>query len=81
MAVDQVTRVRVSADSQGRCDRLPRTDAGEWWEIDDADTGVPYYYHTVRGETSWQRPEGEFVIPLSMIQVPSFYFPAPHPSC
>ncbi|KAH7102162.1 hypothetical protein BKA62DRAFT_118752 [Auriculariales sp. MPI-PUGE-AT-0066] len=47
---------------------LPRSEAGEWWEIDDRDTGVPYYYHTKSGETSWEKPSGEFVIPLRMIQ-------------
>ena len=48
--------------------RLPANENGEWWEIIDESTGVPYYYHTKSGETVWEKPDG-FVIPLSVLQV------------
>ncbi|KAI0027658.1 hypothetical protein K488DRAFT_60764 [Vararia minispora EC-137] len=47
---------------------LPPNDDGEWWEITDEASGVPYYYHTKSGETVWEKPTG-FVIPLSVLQV------------
>ena len=48
--------------------RLPANENGEWWEIIDESTGVPYYYHTKSGETVWERPQA-FVIPLTVLQV------------
>ena len=47
---------------------LPPSPDGEWWEMTDESTGVPYYYHTKTGETVWERPQA-FVIPLGVLQV------------
>jgi len=49
--------------------RLPPSNDGEWWELqDETRDGIPYYYHTKTGETTWDKPEG-FVIPLGVVQV------------
>lgn len=48
---------------------LPPTSDGEWWELRDENRGgIPYYYHTKSGDTTWEKPDG-FVIPLGIIQV------------
>lgn len=50
--------------------RLPPNDDGQWWELsDETREGLPYYYHTATGETRWEKPTDEFVIPLRVIQV------------
>ena len=49
--------------------RLPPSPDGEWWEMTDESTGLPYYYHTKTGETVWERPTDAFVIPLNVLQV------------
>ncbi len=54
--------------------RLPPSPEGEWWEMTDEASGVPYYYHTKTGETVWERPQ-TFVIPLSVLQVRLFHVP------
>ncbi|KAI0074739.1 hypothetical protein K474DRAFT_1709623 [Panus rudis PR-1116 ss-1] len=46
---------------------LPPSPDGEWWEMIDDQTGLPYYYHTKSGETVWERPQA-FVIPLGILQ-------------
>ncbi|KAH9920684.1 uncharacterized protein B0H18DRAFT_1095853 [Fomitopsis serialis] len=46
---------------------LPANPEGEWWEMIDEASGLPYYYHTKSGETVWERPEA-FVIPLAILQ-------------
>lgn len=48
--------------------RLPPSPEGEWWEMIDESSGLPYYYHTKTGETVWERPEA-FIIPLNVLQV------------
>lgn len=49
--------------------RLPPSLDGEWWELrDETRGGIPYYYHTKSGDTTWEKPDG-FVIPLGVIQV------------
>ena len=47
--------------------RLPPSPDGEWWEMFDEASGLPYYYHTKSGETVWERPNA-FVIPLGTLQ-------------
>ena len=47
--------------------RLPPSPDGEWWEMFDEASGLPYYYQTKTGETVWERPEA-FVIPLGVLQ-------------
>ncbi|KAI8994102.1 hypothetical protein BD414DRAFT_481426 [Trametes punicea] len=46
---------------------LPPSPDGEWWEMYDEASGLPYYYHTKSGETIWERPNA-FVIPLGILQ-------------
>ncbi|KAH9945657.1 hypothetical protein B0H21DRAFT_744108 [Amylocystis lapponica] len=46
---------------------LPPNPDGEWWEMIDESSGLPYYYQTKTGETVWDRPEA-FVIPLTTLQ-------------
>ncbi|EMD32094.1 hypothetical protein CERSUDRAFT_119077 [Gelatoporia subvermispora B] len=46
---------------------LPPNPEGEWWEMTDEASGLPYYYHTKSGETVWEKPEA-FVIPLGVLQ-------------
>lgn len=48
--------------------RLPPSPDGEWWEMTDEASGMPYYYHTKTGDTVWDRPQA-FVIPLGVLQV------------
>ena len=57
--------------------RLPPSAEGEWWELVDESRGLPYYYHTKTNETVWERPDG-FVIPLGILQVPTFRNPSPN---
>lgn len=47
---------------------LPRSAEGEWYELWSDEHNLPYYYHTVRDETTWYKPDG-FVIPLKAVQV------------
>ena len=47
---------------------LPPSPDGEWWEMIDEASGLPYYYHTKTAETVWERPQA-FVIPLKILQV------------
>ncbi|KAH9940532.1 uncharacterized protein BXZ73DRAFT_42852 [Epithele typhae] len=47
---------------------LPPSPDGEWWEMFDEASGLPYYYHTKSGETVWERPDDAFVIPLGVLQ-------------
>lgn len=55
---------------------LPPSTEGQWWELsDETRSGLPYYYHTVTGETRWDKPESEFVIPLRIIQVSALLQP------
>jgi len=55
---------------------LPLGESGQWWELsDDTRGGLSYYYHTLTGETRWEKPEDEFVIPLRVIQVLSSVSP------
>ncbi|KAH9830765.1 uncharacterized protein C8Q71DRAFT_716454 [Rhodofomes roseus] len=46
---------------------LPPNPEGEWWEMIDEASGLPYYYHTKSSETVWERPNA-FVIPLGILQ-------------
>ncbi|EJF57744.1 hypothetical protein DICSQDRAFT_157170 [Dichomitus squalens LYAD-421 SS1] len=46
---------------------LPPSPEGEWWEMFDEASGLPYYYQTKTGETVWERPNA-FVIPLGVLQ-------------
>lgn len=48
--------------------RLPPNPDGEWWEMIDESSGLPYYHHTKTGDTTWERPHA-FVIPLGILQV------------
>ena len=48
---------------------LPRNPDGEWWEMEDTSTGLPYYYNTASKETVWERPENATIIPLQAVQV------------
>lgn len=60
--------------------RLPPSAEGEWWELhDETRGGIPYYYHTKLGETTWEKPDG-FVIPLGVIQVCVRLNVSPRPS-
>ena len=54
--------------------RLPPSPDGEWWEMTDEASGLPYYYHTKAGETVWEWPTQAFVIPLSVLQVRHILF-------
>lgn len=47
---------------------LPRSADGEWYELWSDEHNLPYYYHTVKNETTWYKPDG-FVIPLKAVQV------------
>ncbi|KAJ2613296.1 hypothetical protein EV177_002578 [Coemansia sp. RSA 1804] len=42
----------------------PRDPNGEWWELIDEDTGVPYYYNSSTGATEWDTPPDATVIPF-----------------
>ncbi|RIB02959.1 hypothetical protein C2G38_2255281 [Gigaspora rosea] len=41
---------------------------GEWWELWDDNHQLPYYYHTISGQTEWARPDSGTIIPLTKIQ-------------
>ncbi|CAI2170444.1 2081_t:CDS:10, partial [Funneliformis geosporum] len=40
----------------------------EWWELWDDFHQLPYYYHTVSGQTDWAVPSTGTIIPLRKIQ-------------
>ncbi|KAJ2559467.1 hypothetical protein EV175_000331 [Coemansia sp. RSA 1933] len=42
----------------------PRDPNGEWWELIDEDSGVPYYYNSTTGATEWDAPDGATVVPF-----------------
>ncbi|KAJ1663829.1 hypothetical protein EV178_004638 [Coemansia sp. RSA 1646] len=42
----------------------PRDPNGEWWELVDEDTGVPYYYNSTTGATEWDAPDDATVVPF-----------------
>ncbi|KAJ1891484.1 hypothetical protein LPJ66_006892, partial [Kickxella alabastrina] len=37
---------------------------GEWWELVDEETGVPYYYNSTTGATEWDPPDNATVVPF-----------------
>ncbi|KAJ2781428.1 hypothetical protein H4R18_002905 [Coemansia javaensis] len=37
---------------------------GEWWELADDETGVPYYYNSTTGATEWDPPPGATIVPF-----------------
>ncbi|KAI9493892.1 hypothetical protein BDB00DRAFT_821151 [Zychaea mexicana] len=41
---------------------------GEWWELWDDKNQIPYYYHTLSGQTHWTQPAEKPVISLIKIQ-------------
>ncbi|CAO3608897.1 unnamed protein product [Cunninghamella blakesleeana] len=41
---------------------------GEWWELWDDSTNLPYYYHTKTCVTEWDRPIDKHIISLVKIQ-------------
>ncbi|KAI7859106.1 hypothetical protein BDC45DRAFT_255717 [Circinella umbellata] len=41
---------------------------GEWWELWDDKNELPYYYHTLSGQTHWIQPADKPVISLIKIQ-------------
>lgn len=47
---------------------------GEWWELWDDTTNLPYYYHTKTCITEWDKPIDKHVISLVKIQVFFFSF-------
>ena len=50
--------------------RLPRNPLGEWWEMEDAASGLLYYYNSMSKHTTWIRPDDATpVIPLLAVQV------------
>lgn len=47
---------------------LPPHPHGEWWQLRDARTALPYFYHTQTGQCVWERPATGLVIPLVAVQ-------------
>ncbi|KAJ1803188.1 hypothetical protein LPJ75_005948, partial [Coemansia sp. RSA 2598] len=43
---------------------VARDPNGEWWELIDEETGVPYYYNSTTGATEWDPPENATVVPF-----------------
>ncbi|KAJ2845544.1 hypothetical protein J3B02_004652, partial [Coemansia erecta] len=43
---------------------VARDPNGEWWELVDEQTGVPYYYNSTTGATEWDPPENATVVPF-----------------
>ncbi|KAJ2366669.1 hypothetical protein IW150_005881, partial [Coemansia sp. RSA 2607] len=43
---------------------VARDPNGEWWELVDEETGVPYYYNSTTGATEWEAPEQATVVPF-----------------
>ncbi|KAJ2890618.1 hypothetical protein IWW38_004037, partial [Coemansia aciculifera] len=37
---------------------------GEWWELVDEETGVPYYYNSTTGATEWDPPDCATIVPF-----------------
>ncbi|KAJ2804655.1 hypothetical protein H4R20_002418 [Coemansia guatemalensis] len=37
---------------------------GEWWELADEETGVPYYYNSTTGATEWDPPPDATIVPF-----------------
>lgn len=42
---------------------------GDWWELWDDKTNLPYYYHTHTCATEWTKPMDKQVVSLIKIQV------------
>ncbi|KAJ2227940.1 hypothetical protein IWW45_006811 [Coemansia sp. RSA 485] len=45
-------------------DAVARDPNGEWWELIDEETSVPYYYNSTTGATEWDPPESATVVPF-----------------
>ncbi|KAJ1997667.1 hypothetical protein H4R26_005750, partial [Coemansia thaxteri] len=43
---------------------VARDPNGEWWELADEETGVPYYYNSTTGATEWDPPESATIVPF-----------------
>ncbi|KAJ2823712.1 hypothetical protein GGI24_003612, partial [Coemansia furcata] len=41
-----------------------RDPKGEWWELVDEETGVPYYYNSTTGATEWDPPDCATIVPF-----------------
>ena len=50
----------------------PPNPSGDWWELWDDKNELPYYYHTERNLTQWNKPE-EDVVSLVKIQQVCFF--------
>ncbi|SAM00121.1 hypothetical protein [Absidia glauca] len=46
---------------------------GDWWELWDDKTNLPYYYHTRTCATEWTKPVDKQVVPLIKIQSSSVF--------
>ncbi|KAJ1937897.1 hypothetical protein FBU59_004616, partial [Linderina macrospora] len=46
-----------------RCSKARDPD-GEWWELQDDETGIPYYYNSKTGATEWDPPGKATVVPF-----------------
>ncbi|KAI8081778.1 uncharacterized protein BX664DRAFT_380722 [Halteromyces radiatus] len=46
---------------------------GDWWELWDEKTNLPYYYHTQTCVTEWTKPVDKHVVPLIKIQSSSVF--------
>ncbi|KAI8340000.1 hypothetical protein BC941DRAFT_419153 [Chlamydoabsidia padenii] len=46
---------------------------GDWWELWDDKTNLPYYYHTQTCATEWAKPVDKQVLPLIKIQSSSVF--------
>ncbi|ORZ15334.1 hypothetical protein BCR42DRAFT_416883 [Absidia repens] len=46
---------------------------GDWWELWDDKTNLPYYYHTQTCATEWTKPVDKQVVPLIKIQSSSVF--------
>ncbi|KAI9253534.1 hypothetical protein BDA99DRAFT_520052 [Phascolomyces articulosus] len=46
----------------------PPNPNGDWWELWDDKHELPYYYHTERNLTQWNKPDQEEIISLVKIQ-------------
>ncbi|KAJ2615068.1 hypothetical protein H4S08_001425 [Coemansia sp. RSA 1365] len=46
------------------CCSAARDPKGEWWELADEETGVPYYYNSTTGATEWDPPPDATIVPF-----------------
>lgn len=61
----------VLADTLWSWCRKPLNPDGDWWELWDEKLRLPYYYHSKKGSTQWEKPSltEENFISLAQVQV------------